>query len=433
MEKQHKSIADVSVLIIIALSLTGFRCTEPVSPPVAEVDNISIESSYFLKRYRDFLNTVYVADNLKYRYLFLESLIDERLLIKQARETGLMKINTSIKKLDNIRKQLLLNALYNHDIKANLTCSDQELRQLFIWTKTRLHVRHLFSRAENQIRIIHREVLKGANWDSLAAIHFHDPVLAGNGGDLGFFELGDFDPAFEATAFTLSNGEISQPVRTAYGYSIIQVIERETDPFITEDEYLHQKKWLKVIGKNYKKRPFLRSYTDEATAELNTVFDPVNLKKLYDQLPEILNLDKEYSLIAGDETLATGNNSRSWDLSTAVTMLRSLSEHQQKFLRSEDDLVTVLKGCIIREYLIDRACSQGFDQTDSFKSQFRQQQDNLAVRQVLSQIYQNNSNVNDNSLENRNLYFSFRDSLKSVATISIDSMQIKAMNIEELI
>ena len=61
--------------------------------------------------------------------------------------------------------------------------------------------------------------------------------MANNGGRLGYFTFGDMDPAYEDAAFSLSDGEISSPIKTKYGYSIIQVLDRWIQPLISENEF----------------------------------------------------------------------------------------------------------------------------------------------------------------------------------------------------
>lgn len=75
--------------------------------------------------------------------------------------------------------------------------------------------------------ISYRErVLRGERFGALARLYSDDPGSASKGGDLGFVERGTLYPEFEAAAFNLKTGEISQVVKTQAGYHIIQLIER---------------------------------------------------------------------------------------------------------------------------------------------------------------------------------------------------------------
>ena len=76
----------------------------------------------------------------------------------------------------------------------------------------------------------------GADFAALAQSESDDPGSAEAGGDLGFFGRGIMDPAFESAAFELAIDEISAPVRSAFGYHLIQVTEvrGETPPTFAE-------------------------------------------------------------------------------------------------------------------------------------------------------------------------------------------------------
>jgi hypothetical protein len=64
-------------------------------------------------------------------------------------------------------------------------------------------------------------------WNSLAKDQSDDPGSATSGGDLGFVGKGQFVKEFEDAAKTLSIGTVSDPVKSSYGYHIIQVLERK--------------------------------------------------------------------------------------------------------------------------------------------------------------------------------------------------------------
>jgi peptidyl-prolyl cis-trans isomerase D len=70
---------------------------------------------------------------------------------------------------------------------------------------------------------------EGADFAALAGSESDDPGSAESGGDLGFFGRGVMDPAFESAAFELAVDEISTPVRSAFGYHLIQVTDVRGD------------------------------------------------------------------------------------------------------------------------------------------------------------------------------------------------------------
>lgn len=79
---------------------------------------------------------------------------------------------------------------------------------------------------EEEAHRLRREIVDGgADFGDMAAAVSEDEVSAANGGELGAFGRGAMVPEFEAAAFALQPGEISQPVRTAYGWHLIQTQE----------------------------------------------------------------------------------------------------------------------------------------------------------------------------------------------------------------
>lgn len=107
----------------------------------------------------------------------------------------------------------------------------------------------------------------GESFGSLARSFSQDPGSAALGGELEWAYPGDLVPEFERAALQLGPGQISDPVRTAFGFHIIEVLERKREP-ITEDR-------LRLLARLNLRDRKLAEAVDEWTREVraNTYVD----------------------------------------------------------------------------------------------------------------------------------------------------------------
>jgi hypothetical protein len=75
---------------------------------------------------------------------------------------------------------------------------------------------------------LRQRLLNGEDFATLAAL-YSDDGSSTSGGDLGWFGRGAMVAPFEEAAFSLEPGEISEPVRSEFGYHIIEVLEKDTE------------------------------------------------------------------------------------------------------------------------------------------------------------------------------------------------------------
>ena len=75
---------------------------------------------------------------------------------------------------------------------------------------------------------IRKRIVDGEKFAKVAAEVSDDTGSSKAGGDLGFFPRGAMEPALEQTAFSLGLNEVSAPVRSPYGWHLVQVLERDT-------------------------------------------------------------------------------------------------------------------------------------------------------------------------------------------------------------
>lgn len=84
--------------------------------------------------------------------------------------------------------------------------------------------------AREKLLALRARILKGEKFSTLAVLYSEDPGSAAKGGELGLFGRGSMAPEFESAAFNLKNkNDISEVIKTKFGYHLLQLIERKGD------------------------------------------------------------------------------------------------------------------------------------------------------------------------------------------------------------
>ncbi|MBP6735153.1 MAG: SurA N-terminal domain-containing protein, partial [Chromatiaceae bacterium] len=94
--------------------------------------------------------------------------------------------------------------------------------------------------AKARIEAIQGRLAAGDDFATLARELSQDPGSAPQGGDLGMFGKGVMDPAFEQASFSLETGTTSEPVRSQFGYHLIQVTEIQPETLKAFEEVREQ-------------------------------------------------------------------------------------------------------------------------------------------------------------------------------------------------
>ncbi len=112
----------------------------------------------------------------------------------------------------SFRTQLLRDKLLE-SVTADLEPKEEQ-----VWA------RHILVATEDEAKAVLEALNNGDDWNTLAATYSTDTSNKDNGGDLGWFGRGVMVQAFEDAAFALKPGEISEPVKSDFGYHIIQCV-----------------------------------------------------------------------------------------------------------------------------------------------------------------------------------------------------------------
>jgi len=173
--------------------------------------------------------------------LLLDQLIAQKALVTAARAQGIDKDPAVQEAIQRVTEEQLQQALLRREIAPALT--EEALRQRYQKEiagkpgEDEVHAMHILLGSEEEARKALAEARKpGADFAALAQRLSTGPS-ARQGGDLGFFKKADMVPEFAEAAFALKAGEVSQqPVKTAFGWHIIKVVERRTAPVPSFEE-----------------------------------------------------------------------------------------------------------------------------------------------------------------------------------------------------
>lgn len=102
--------------------------------------------------------------------------------------------------------------------------AEVEIGQIVLFEKPNLKQNIV---AKEKAESIRKDIIGGSDFSFQALLYSDDPGSSSNGGDLGWVKRGSFVPDFEAVAFRLKEGEMSEVVETEFGYHIIQLIKKE--------------------------------------------------------------------------------------------------------------------------------------------------------------------------------------------------------------
>lgn len=149
---------------------------------------------------------------------------------KEALANAMANSNLTEKDLKNdIKNKLSIDKLLKDDIKIseeNIAKYYEENKANFT-EEEQVKASHILVEKEDLAKEIKKKLEDGEDFAKLAKEYSIDEGTKENGGDLGFFGKGKMVPSFDEAAFTLPIGEVSEPIKSDFGYHIILVNEKK--------------------------------------------------------------------------------------------------------------------------------------------------------------------------------------------------------------
>ena len=170
----------------------------------------------------------------KYRE-HLMTLIDVKLMVREAEERGLAKNPELVKALELEKHTAMIQAYLREKVGLQIEITEDELRANFESHPARHAVRgaHILLRDRAQADSVHAEIESGrATFAEMARKHSLDKATAENGGEFAsYYAFDRVSDQIYGQVFSLAVGQYSQPFRTPQGWEIAMVVDKKLVPF----------------------------------------------------------------------------------------------------------------------------------------------------------------------------------------------------------
>lgn len=203
--------------------------------------------------------------------------------------------------------------------------------------------------ARQEAQSLYQQVQAGESFEQLAREHSDDIGSANDGGDLGYMARDTMmDPALADAAFSLAEGEVSEPVRSGYGFHLIKVEDIKSGQSKSFAEVRAQ------LEQDYRRRQAEDMFFEQGEILANLTFEnPDTLEIAADELELEIKQTPLFSREQGagiasnpdvratafsDEVLAQGLNSQVLELNGDRVVVLRVDEHQESSIRPFEEV-----------------------------------------------------------------------------------------------
>jgi len=257
-------------------------------PLLATVNGIEIHQSDLAVAEEEAGQLPPMAPDAKKDYLV--QFMADMILVSKAAEAKKMGDSAEFKrKIAFAHNKLLMEQLLQSVAKEALT--DEAMHKVYdeavkqMGEQQEVHARHILIRAaagddkaskdaEDKIKAVIARLKKGEDFATVATEVTEDPSGKANGGDLGYFSKEQMVPEFSDTAFKLEKGQISEPVKTQFGWHVIKVEDKRVKPTPKFEEvkpqieqYVARKAQAELVTKLRAEAKIEKMYKAEAPTE----------------------------------------------------------------------------------------------------------------------------------------------------------------------
>ncbi|MFY9874214.1 MAG: peptidylprolyl isomerase [Rhodomicrobium sp.] len=167
------------------------------------------------------------------RRVLVEYLIEAHLFADEANKGQLTTGKDFEDRLAYYKLRAMRDAFYEKKVRGGVSeaqaraAYDEQIGKLK--PEQEVHARHILVKTEDEAKDLVKQLKAGADFKELAQ-KSSDGGSAHSGGDLGYFARGQMVKSFEDAAFALEAGQISDPIKSEFGWHVIKVEDKRTKP-----------------------------------------------------------------------------------------------------------------------------------------------------------------------------------------------------------
>ena len=221
----------VMIAFIASVAPSAFAQNDPV---VAKVNGTEIRQSDLNAAEEDIgQNLPPMAPEAKRDYLI--TYVTDMVILAKAAEAKKIGDSADFKrKLEIARNKLLMEGLLTAEAKSAVT--DEAMKKVYaeatkqMGEEKEVHARHILVEKEDEAKAILADLKKGGDFVAIAKEKSKDPGSKETGGDLGYFTKDQMVPEFADAAFKLDKGQLSDPIKTQFGWHVLKVEDKRNRP-----------------------------------------------------------------------------------------------------------------------------------------------------------------------------------------------------------
>lgn len=166
--------------------------------------------------------------------LVLDQMISEKLLIQEAKYMGLEEDNDVLEQIKKITEQILVQVLIEREILDKIKVNDEEVLEYYeqnkdgFTEKEQVHLYNILLETEEEAQDVLEQLEAGGDFSEIAIEKSAGPS-ATQGGDLGYLTRGTIIPEIEEVVFALELEELSEVIKTDFGFHILKITEKKPE------------------------------------------------------------------------------------------------------------------------------------------------------------------------------------------------------------